>query len=211
MKRAAVISCLVLVACGVFWMFPLFHIVRLDAMRAAEQQTAFNARTFVARFWQERILPSLDAAADAEAVLSAMDEDRQAALRKFGRKTGVGRTTLLLLQGTGSIVNVDAKSVGVSLAQDQTKTDVVLRAGLLFGNTVRDATGLLDSSDFENSQQFNDISTELNRHIEVHVIPILRAKSAVGRQVRFVGCAEVPDNAGDVRPLTLIPLVVDIN
>ena len=89
--------------------------------------------------------------------------------------------------------------------------DVVLRAGLLFGNAARDATGLLDSSDFENSQQFNDISAELNRHIELHVIPILKEKAVVGRQVRFVGCAEVPDSADTVRPLTLIPLVVSID
>jgi predicted lipoprotein len=192
-------------------MFPLFHVVRLDEVQAAEQRTAFNAQMFVARFWQDRLLPSLDAAAGAETVLAAMDKDRQAALAKFGRKTGVGRTTLLLIQGVGSIVSVDPKSVGVSLTPDEAKPDVVLRAGLLFGNVVRDATGLLDSSDFENSQQFNDISTELNRHIELHVIPVLKEKAVIGRQVRFVGCASVPDNADTVRPLTLIPLVVSIN
>jgi predicted lipoprotein len=198
-------------ACGIFWVFPLFHVVRLDTMQAAEQRTAFNARTYVARFWQDRLLPSLEAAADAQTVLSAMDEDRPAALSKFGRKTGVGRNTLLLIQGTGTIVGVDAKGVGVSLMRVETIPDVVLHAGLLFGNSVRDATGLLNSSDFANSQQFNDLSTELNRHIELHVIPILKEKAAVGRQVRFVGCAEVSDNAGKVRPLTLIPLVVSIN
>jgi predicted lipoprotein len=211
MKRAAAILCLVIVACGVFWMFPLFRVVRLDEMRAAEQRSAFNAQTFVARFWQDRFLPSLDAAADAKTVLTAMDDDRQAALNKFGRKSGVGRTTLLVIQGIGSIVNVDAKSVGVSLTGDKTKIDVVLRAGLLFGNSVRDATGLLDSSDFENSQQYNDISAELNRHIELRVIPILKREAVVGRQVQFVGCADVPDKADTVRPLTLIPLVVSIN
>lgn len=211
MKRAAVILCLLLAAGLLVWKFPLFHVVRLDASRAADKQAAFDATTFVARFWKDRLLPSLDAAADAQTVLSAMDENRQAALTKFGRKTGVGRTTLLLVQGDGLILHIDSKSVSLWLSHEQPKIDVVLRAGLLFGNAVRDATGLLDANEFENSQQFNDLSTELNRHVELHVIPILKQNAAVGKRVRFVGCTEVPDHADRSRPLSLIPLVVVVH
>jgi predicted lipoprotein len=211
MKRAAVILSLLVAACVVFWMFPLFHVVRLDETQATARETAFHAADFVTKFWNDQLLPSLDAAPDAESVLAALDKDPSSALKSFGRKMGVGRTTLLVIQGTGMVVSNDKKGVAVSLRRSGTNPDVVLHTGMLFGNVARDATGLLKSSDFENSQQFNEISTELNRYIETHVIPILKERATAGRQVRFVGCAEVPDNIKQARPLLIIPLVVSIN
>jgi predicted lipoprotein len=211
MKRTIIILCFLLAACGVFWKFPLFHVARLDAMQAAAQRTSFDAPTFVAAFWEDRLVPALDAAPDASTVISALEKDRSSALKTFGRKVGVGRTTLLIVQGNGAIVSVDAKAIGVSLTPDHKEPDILLQTGLLFGNAVRDATGLLDASDFENSQQFNEISTELNRRFETTVIPALKQKAALGRHIEFVGCAEVSDNAKTVRPLMLIPLVVNFN
>src|SRR5687767_13128431 len=109
MKRAALVLCFLFAACVVFWMFPLFHVVRLDEMQASAQKTAFNATDFVAQFWKDRLLPSLDSAPDAETVLAAIDEDSPSGLNKFGRKVGVGRTTLLVVRGAGTVVNRDAK------------------------------------------------------------------------------------------------------
>jgi predicted lipoprotein len=211
MKRAAVILSLLIAACAVVWKFPLFHVVRLDEAQATARATAFNAADFVTKFWNDRLLPSLDDAPDAENVLAAIDRDRSSALKSFGRKMGVGRTTLLVIHGTGTVVSNDKKGVTVSLKRSGKNPDVVLHTGMLFGNVARDATGLLKASDFENSQQFNEISTELNRHIETQVIPILKEQAKAGRQVRFVGCAEVPDNVKQARPLSVIPLVISID
>ena len=90
-------------------------------------------------------------------------------------------------------MTIDKKGVGVALQGEAKEPDIVLQTGLLFGNTVRDATGLLDASNFPDSRQFNEISTELNRIVEARVIPILKEKAAVGRQIDFAGCAEIPD------------------
>ena len=68
-----------------------------------------------------------------------------------------------------------------------------LQTGLLFGNTVRDATGLLDASDFPNSQQFNEISTELIGSSKRGDPSTERAMPSMGRQIRFVGCVEIAD------------------
>jgi len=81
-----------------------------------------------------------------------------------------------------------------------------LLAGLLFGNTVRDATGLIDASNFPDSRQFNEISTELNRIVEARVIRRLREKSVVGQRIHFAGCAEIPDEGEVASPLPVIPL-----
>jgi predicted lipoprotein len=202
---------LLVAAVGVLWLFPLFHIVRTDELQAARQLTAFDASTFAQSFWTERLTPSLAEAADAAELLAAFRQNAQLAREKFGRKVGVGRKRLFMLRGSGTISGVDATGVRVSIHNEGAEPDVLLRTGLLFGNTIRDASGLLDASDFANSQHFNDISTELNRIVEASVITKLKEQAAPGRKIQFLGCAELADGAGDVLPLKVIPLDVQID
>jgi predicted lipoprotein len=108
------------------------------------------------------------------------------------------------------VVSVTKKGIGLSLKSEGDEVDILLPTGLLFGNAVRDATGLLDASAFPNSQNFNDISTELNRIVEAQVLPELKSRAAIGRRVQFASCAEVVDEEKDLKPLVLIPVSVKV-
>ena len=206
MKRALSI----LVACtamaGVFWFFPAYHIVSLKQAKAAKELGVFNPADFAAKFWRERLTPSLNHAADAQSVLDALAKDPKAAATNYGRTVGMSDTVYYLLRGTGTVVSVEGKGVGVSLHGASGEADLLLKTGLLFGNTVRDATGLLTASEFPNSQEFNDVSTELNRIVESQIIPSLRTNAATGRALRFVVCAEISEDEAGGRPLKVIPI-----
>jgi predicted lipoprotein len=208
MQRYLVTLAFLIVAAGVFWRYPLFHIVRLDELQAARQQATFDAAAFAKTFWDKTLVPSLGKAQDATELFSKLDNAPKEVRGQFGRKVGVGRTTLFFVRGRGTVTHIDKKGVGISLTGDNTSPDIVLHTGLLFGNVARDATGLLDASNYANSQQFNDISTELNRIIETRVIPVLKEGAATGKTLHFVGCAEVSDTASEFRPLKVIPLEV---
>jgi predicted lipoprotein len=208
MQRILVIFALAIMAAGIFWRYPLFHVVQLDELQAARQQAAFDAAAFAKTFWDKTLGPSLSQAQDATELLSKLESAPKEVRAQFGRKVGVGRTILFFLRGRGTIVHVDKKGVGLALNEGGSKPDIVLHTDLLFGNVARDATGLLDASDYANSQQFNEISTELNRTIETRVIPVLKEGAATGKTVHFVGCAEVSDTANQIRPLAVIPLEV---
>ena len=103
---------------------------------------------------------------------------------------------------------MDADAVGLALGDDRSKAQISLQAGFIFGNAMRDGTGLLDVSDFPNSQDFNAVSSELNRRVEERVLPELREKAVVGQTLRFVGCAEIVDEDLDLRPLPVVPFIV---
>jgi predicted lipoprotein len=211
MKRAAVIAVLVAAAAIVVWRYPLFHIVRTDQVaaegRSRTNQQAFDAAQFAETFWRERLLPSLGNAVNVEAFLSAYSDNPEQVRKQHGRSVGVSRQTLYLLQAGGTIVSVDKKGVGLALG-DGTVGDIVLPTGPLFGNAVRDCTGLIRPGDFPNSQQFNDLSAELNRIVEAQVIEPLAKNAAVGQQVHVVGCVELSNSESEVKPLLLIPLQV---
>src|SRR2546423_14777682 len=73
------------------WFFPLFHILRLDEKQARQRQTEFDAPASAQKFWTERLLPSLDRAANVQAVLTLAAADPQQVRKQFGRTVGLSR------------------------------------------------------------------------------------------------------------------------
>lgn len=206
MNRSLVILVAIVAACAVTWCFPLFHVVSRESLRAEREQQAFDAASFVREFWQKKLMPAMEDAVDASTVLAALREDPLQARTQYGRTAGLGREVLYFVRGSGRVVSVGKKAIGISLGASENEEDVALHTGLLFGNVVRDATGLLSGDDFPNSQQFNAVSTELNRTIETNVLPSLRERAKIGEEIQFVGCAAVTYVPRDITPLRLVPL-----
>jgi predicted lipoprotein len=195
---------------GLCWAFPLFHVVPLK--QAAEQKEAgvFNAAQFVEKFWTQTLLKSLDKAVRAEVLLSAIQHDRAAARKAHARQLGLSESYIYFVAGRGRVLKMADDEVYLAIAPGVTNAELLLLTGLVFGNTIRDGTGLLDVNDYPNSQDFNDISAELNKLIETRVLPKLRERAKVGAMVRFAGCAEVVDETSDLQPLKLIPIQAEV-
>jgi predicted lipoprotein len=200
----------VLVAAGFCWIFPPIHIRSLARVQAAKAGARFSAPDFVDKFWNGRLLKSLEQAADAGKVLAAIAAGPQKAHEQFGRSVGISSSYYFFLRGSGRVVSVDDTDIGLSLKAEGNDADVLVPLGLVFGNAVRDGTGLLDSSAFPDSQEFNDVSAGLNHIVETRVLPELQRIAAVGKRVQFAGCVEVADEDTDLKPLKLVPISVTL-
>jgi predicted lipoprotein len=192
------------------YFFPLFRVVPFDQTEERTANASFDPVAFVDHFWTDRLIPGAAGAADAAELVAAIGRDRESARRTYGRSMGLGSVYYYFLRGTGRIVSVEKDSMGLSLRGDQPLVHVSLATGNIFGNAVRDGTGLLDVNDFANSQDFNAVSSEINRRIEEQVLPELRQRAAVGARVRFVGCAEIIDEETDLHPLRVVPFIVEL-
>lgn len=201
------------VAAGItllMYCFPPFHVVplRQDGTGRHGAVAAFDPASYVDQFWARRLIPAASNAVDAAALVAAIEKDRGSAHRKYGHRLGLGGPYSYLVEGTGRVVSVAKDAIVLALGAGQSPAQVSLQAGMIFGNAVRDGTGLLDIDDFPNSQDFNALSSELNKRIEERVLPELRQKAAVGATLHFVGCAEVVDEETDLHPLPVVPFIV---
>jgi predicted lipoprotein len=86
--------------------------------------------------------------------------------------------------------------------------DISVPLGLVFGNALRDGTGLLRASDYPNSQNFNDIATCLNHIAETQQLPALQHIAVAGKKLQFGGCVEIVDEDEDLKPLKLVPVLI---
>jgi predicted lipoprotein len=190
-----------------FRLFPLFHVVSIQTAQKQRQSATSIPAAFAADFWKNKLLPATDHATPISELWKALAADPAAARKKFGQSPGMSSVTYFLVRGSGKVAKVDKDNVQLSLENPPPET-LELSTGLIFGNALRDSTGLLNGSDFPNSQDFNDLSTELNHLVEASVIPALREKTVPGAVIHFVGCLELDEGEPPKVP-RIIPVKVE--
>lgn len=196
------------VVAAFLYFLPLFHVVPLEETKEQAASAEFDPVAYVESFWQGPLLESAASATDAAQLLAAFEQDFAAAAERFGHRLGLGNRASYFVSGQGTVLAVEDKNISIALREGG-PTQVVIRLGPLFSNAVRDGSGLLDVSDFENVQDFNAISAEINRRIEEQLFPFLRENAAVGKAVKFAGGVEVADSAGAPSSLNLVPVIIE--
>jgi len=174
---------------------------RLDEKRAEERTARFSPAEYARDFWDNRLPAALDNARTVEELLRLFNTDMKAAIA-LGQTLGHSRVHAYLLAGSGRIVAVQKDGLLVSVLADDPGPEVLLCTGnYIAGNAVRDASGLIDVSDFSDTMKFNRISAEINRVVVQEVIaPFLERTPQVGMSVRFLGAAEVAEDATEKAP-----------
>lgn len=188
------------------WVFPLFHIVPLKTAMAEKAAATFDATQFAENFWTNQLLPASGKAVNADVLLAAIQTDAAVAKKKFSRSVGLSDSYFYFLSGAGRVVKISDDEILLAVTPGSTNVEISLQTGLIFGDAVRDGTGLLNVNDYPNSQDFNDISAALNHLVETRVLPPLQQSAKPGATISFTGCAEVDDESTDLKPLKVIPI-----
>ncbi|HLX68440.1 MAG TPA: DUF2291 family protein [Verrucomicrobiae bacterium] len=194
------------VIAGVCWLFPLFHVVPLKTVKAEQTAAKFDAPQFSEAFWTNKLLPDTEKSVDAKTLLTVIQSDPATAKKKFSRSVGLSESYFYFLSGNGRVVAISDDGISLAITDNSTNAEVLLQTGLIFGDAIRDGTGLLDPSTYPNSQDFNDISAALDHIVETRVLPELKREVKVGVTISFAGCAEVDDESTDLKPLKVIPI-----
>ena len=173
----------------------------LEAKRAEERAERFNPAQYARDFWDHRLDGARETALDAEQLIGLFNTDMEAAVRK-GRTLGQSRVHAYLLEGKGKIVSLGADGLRVSVASPHASPEILICTGsYISGNAVRDASGLIDVSAFSDTMKFNKNSFEINKIVVQKIIkPFLDTGPEAGMTVRFIGAAEVAEEAADKVP-----------
>ena len=193
------------VVAAIGWRFPLFHIVPQKTAVAEKAAVTFDAASFAESFWTNQLAAAMGKAVKAEVLIPAIYADAGSAKTNYSRSVDMGDAYFYFLSGTGKVLVVSEDEIALTITPGATNAEISLQTGPVFGNAVRDGTGLLNASDYPNSQDFNDLSAALNHIVETNVLPKLH-EAKVGATVAFAGCAEVDDESSDLKPLKVIPI-----
>jgi predicted lipoprotein len=198
---------LILLTIFAFIILISIRIQLLDKVKNDSQANAFNPKDYAQEFWTESLPKVLDDVVDFSQLLDLLENDKQTALEKYGKTVGIGAQHYFLVKGEGRIEEVLDDHVLALLTADS-KTQISVLTDNLFSNAIRDASGLVNVSDFPNTMEFNTISAEINKLAKGNAIEPVRAQFLKDAVFTFIGAFElVGSGSGDVK---IVPIHIEI-
>ena len=192
-----------------FLAYHSIYFENLEDFREQQRNEAFNAAEYAKDFWDNRLISVLDSAVDVKELIELFNTDMTNAIKRYGKAPGVSRVYAYLIKGNGKILTIAEDFLEVSIREPHINPDIKILTGFYIpGNAVRDASGLVDVSNFTDTMKFNEISSEINKIVVKKVIkPFLDKKPKVGNTIRFFGATQVSQDAIKTKEFQLVDVV----
>ena len=184
---------------------------KLDEVNASRSAKQFNAAAYAQTFWTTKLIPNLDKAIDITQLTTMLSTNAPKTFDTYSHALGIGNLRYFLVKGKGTIASVNEDDVSILLQPDTSRPILTLATEYIFGNAIRDATGLVNVSDFTNTMDFNNVSAELNKIIREKVLPPFKQQAKKGDKVEFTGAIELNKEHLDISKIEVIPVRIMSN
>lgn len=189
--------------------FVLYHSVYfrpLDEKLTEGQEVEFDPKAFVEELWEDGFLTVYDSSIILGQLLDRLEAEAEATFEQEGKALGIGSIGYFKVKGEGEVIRVNEDDIIVDLGE----RTIALETEFVFGNAIRDASGLIQLNDYDRTADFNSISEAINAKIRAEVIPGFRASVKVGDRVRFQGALELNKAYLKLQDVEIIPIVLQI-
>ena len=183
---------------------------KLDEVKAAATAKEFNATQYSQNFWTNKLIPNLNKATDLNQLTAMLSGDATKTFDTYSHALGIGNLRYFLVKGKGEVTAINDNALAVSLKSDTSQQTITIETEYIFGNEVRDATGLIDISEFSNTMDFNNVSTELNKIIREKVLPSFKSTVKKGNTIEFVGAIELNKEHLNLQKIEVVPIEINI-
>lgn len=151
----------------------------------------FDPVSFSKNLWQEQLPAKMDSAVILTNLIGAVAKEKETALQQYTRALAIGNYRYALVKANLQVITVNEDEVLASVSAGDSTIQVKLATEFIYGNAVRDASGLIRVEDFPNTSDLNGISEELNRIIRAEVIPAVKGKLKAGDKLEVVAALEL--------------------
>lgn len=186
---------------------------RLDDLKAARSTTGpFNAGAYANTFWTTKLLPATTKAdnsiPDLNMLITSLKTEPEKTFDQYSHALGIGNIRYFLVKGQGIVSAISPTDITVSLPNG---TELNVATEYIFGNAARDASGLIQITEFSNTTDLNNVAAEVNEIIRKQVIPGLKATAKTGQNVQFVGAIELNRAHLHIDKIEVIPITIRCN
>lgn len=167
----------------------------------------FDATAYSKKLWEEKFPGKLDSAIQLTTLIDMIraDPDRAFAQNTSSMSIGNYRYALVKVPVVIDKINTDDINVHLQTGADTT-LQMILATEYIYGNSVRDASALVNINDFTNTTDLNNISEELNRIIRRSVLPSFKQTIKEGEKAEITGAIELNKEHINFNELELIPI-----
>ncbi|HEY4326423.1 MAG TPA: DUF2291 domain-containing protein [Mucilaginibacter sp.] len=180
---------------------------KLDSMKALKAGN-FDAVAY-ANNYLRKMLPAIsNNAINIDQLLNGLKLAPQKTFDTYSKALDIGSIRFFLVRGKAKIINIDDSDV--YLLTDGSHSSIKIATEYIFGNAVRDASGLIHINDFSNTSDLNNISAETNKIIRQQILPSFKAQAKKGDDIEFFGAVEMKSSHPDIDDVEIIPVSLNI-
>jgi predicted lipoprotein len=190
-----------------FLLYNSVYIKKLSAVRAATPG-AFDAAAFSKKLFTGQLPGRIQTAVPLDTLLQALQANANTAFDKYTNALAIGNIRYSLVQASGRVVAI--KDDEVIVQAGAVPVTVHLATEFIYGNAIRDASGLVNVKDFVNTTDLNNISDSLNKQVRELVLPPFKSSVGVKDSVWFAGALELNKEHVHVQEPEVIPVQVKI-
>lgn len=158
----------------------------MDTVPAAQ----FDAVSYSKKLWEEKLPAKLDSAIELSVLMNQIKNNPADAFAKYSNAMGIGNYRYSLVKLSGRVEKINPDDIIIWATIGDSAMNVLLATEYVYGNAVRDASGLLDIRDFSNTADLNNVSEELNKIVRSTVLPSFKQQVKVGDFVEVTGAVE---------------------
>ena len=178
----------------------------LDKKLADGNEISFDAKAYVNGIWSNELRMVYKDAPDIALLIDSLEQNTVAAFETFGYALGIGNIGYFRVIGEGLVTAVNNNNVLLQVGSHV----IEVETEFVYGNAIRDASGLVKLNDYDNSSDFNSISESINEKIRKELIPEFRSKVKTGDKVRFEGAIELNKAHLKLSRIEVIPITLQI-
>jgi predicted lipoprotein len=188
--------------------FLSLDIGRLDSARARPASEVFDIETYVIDLWENHLPERIENAIELSSLIKMLEDDPDIAFEEYSFSLGISNTHYFFTRG-GGVIEINGEEYVTVLTDDNTR--IQLETVYIFGNAIREGSGLVNIDDFLNMMDFNMVSVYLNRKARVDIVDPFRNKAEPGMRLEFTGAVEISRLEMPTGPLRLIPVQIELD
>lgn len=183
---------------------------KLSEVKAGTTDGKFNAEKYTRNFWDKKLIPSLNKAIEINLLLQQLKTNPEKAFKDHAHALGIGNLQYFMVKGEGQVSAINENEVELTLSGAQNQS-AKIAIEYVYGNAVRDASGLLNMNEFDNTAEFNEVSAGINNIIRKEVLPSFKKQVAVNDNVQFVGAIELNRKFLNLNDIEITPVQLKFN
>lgn len=200
---------LILFLCFALLAYNSVYFRKLSEMKKATDNQ-FDAGVFANKLWEGELQTSINSAIELPLLLKSISENADAAFEQNTHALAIGnyRYAMVKLKGKIMAVNENEVLVSIALPHADSLLTVAITTEFVYGNAVRDASGLLDARDFNNASDLNNIAEALNELVRKNIVPSIRKTAKQNNTVEMIGAVQLNREHVAKEMLEIIPLKI---
>ncbi|HEX6847877.1 MAG TPA: DUF2291 family protein [Chitinophagaceae bacterium] len=171
---------------------------------------AFDAVAFGKQLWNEKMPAKIDSAVQLTTLIDEIEKDVEVGVNKYTNALAIGNYRYALVKLTADVLDVKEDEVILGAKHNDSVLTLNLATEFIYGNAVRDASGLVQVEKFPNSTDLNNLSEALNKIIRTTVLPSFKTAIQKGDKVVLVAAVELNKEHIHWNGIELLPVKIEI-